>query len=130
MTSAKYCRDPCSVPTMGLMNYRMSPVRISFHTDWQIDNGFFNRPIMAHTQILVHRWGPRTRIFLVMFHRLWDLTRVYFHLWCRLFLTSGGSCFSVTHLSVFLATHWYLWHINQILCTIPFNVTCMIYYCC
>ena len=23
---------------------------------------FFNRPIMARTQILVHSWGPRTRI--------------------------------------------------------------------
>ena len=26
--------------------------------DRQIDNGFFNRPIMARTQIPVHRWGP------------------------------------------------------------------------
>ena len=25
----------------------------------QIDNGFFNRPIIAHAQILVHSWGPR-----------------------------------------------------------------------
>ena len=32
---------------------------ISFHLDWQIHNGFFNGPIMAHTQILVHRWGER-----------------------------------------------------------------------
>ena len=24
---------------------------------------FFNRPIMARTQILVHRWGPRTRFW-------------------------------------------------------------------
>ena len=24
--------------------------------------GFFNRQIIAHTQILVHRWWPRTRI--------------------------------------------------------------------
>ena len=39
-----------------------SAFRISFHPEWQIDNGFFNRPIMARTQILVHRWGHRTRI--------------------------------------------------------------------
>ena len=28
----------------------------------------FNRPIKVRTQILAHRWGPRTRI-LVLFHR-------------------------------------------------------------
>ena len=28
----------------------------------------YNRPIIAHAQILVHRWGPRTRI-LVLFLR-------------------------------------------------------------
>ena len=26
-----------------------------------MDNGFFNRPIIAHTQILVHRWGPSNK---------------------------------------------------------------------
>ena len=31
--------------------------RISFHPDWQIDNGFFNRPIMARTQIPIHWCG-------------------------------------------------------------------------
>ena len=31
--------------------------RICFHPDWQIDNGIFNWPIMASTQILVHMWG-------------------------------------------------------------------------
>ena len=31
---------------------------ISLHPFWQIDNGFFLRPIMARTQILVRRWGP------------------------------------------------------------------------
>ena len=49
------------------MNYQMN-VSSFFHADWQIDNDFFNRPITAHTQILVHRWGPRTRI-LVLFRR-------------------------------------------------------------
>jgi len=32
-------------------------LRISFHSDWQINNGFFNRPITARTQILVHSWA-------------------------------------------------------------------------
>ena len=38
-----------------------SVFRISFHTDWLIDNGFLNRPIIERAQILVHRWGPRAR---------------------------------------------------------------------
>ena len=29
----------------------------------QNNNGFFNRPVMARTQILVHRWGPRNKDF-------------------------------------------------------------------
>ena len=49
------------------MNYQMNVSRF-FHVDWQIDSDFFNRPITAHTQILVHRWGPITRI-LVLFRR-------------------------------------------------------------
>lgn len=36
--------------------------RIFFHTDYPIDNGFFNRPVLIRTQILVHRWEPSTRI--------------------------------------------------------------------
>ena len=36
--------------------------RISFHPDWQMNNEFFNRPIIACTEILLHSWGPRTRI--------------------------------------------------------------------
>ena len=36
--------------------------------DWQIDNDFFNTPLMVRTQILVHRWGPRTSI-LALFRR-------------------------------------------------------------
>ena len=39
-----------------------SKFQISLQPDWQLNNGFFNRPIMVHTQILVHRWRPRTRI--------------------------------------------------------------------
>ena len=37
---------------------------------WQIDNGSFNRPIMARTQILVHRWRPRTGISAQFLHKL------------------------------------------------------------
>ena len=33
---------------------------ISLNSDWQkIVNGFFSRPIMARTQMLVQRWGPK-----------------------------------------------------------------------
>ena len=46
------------LPEMGFI--------ISFHSDWQINNGFFNRPIMGHTQILVQRWWPRTRISAIV----------------------------------------------------------------
>ena len=42
----------------------------------QIDNGFFNRPIIAHTQILVHRWGPRRIRIPALFHRQTYITRV------------------------------------------------------
>ena len=47
-----------------------SAFRISFYPDWQINNDIFNRPVlkMARTQILVHGWGPRTRI-LALFRR-------------------------------------------------------------
>lgn len=31
---------------------------VSFQLDWQINNGFISRPIMASTHILVHKWGP------------------------------------------------------------------------
>ena len=37
--------------------------------DSLIDNGFFNKPIIARTQILVHRWGPSRMRILVLFHR-------------------------------------------------------------
>ena len=51
--------------------------RISFHLDWQIDDGIYNRPIMAHTQILVQRWRPRTMISALC-------CRQTFCLWYRL----------------------------------------------
>ena len=43
-----------------ITNYRK--IRIFFHSDGQINDGFFNKPIVARTQILVHSWGPRTKI--------------------------------------------------------------------
>ena len=42
--------------------------QISLQFGWLVNNGIFNKPIIAHTQILVHRWGPRTRV-LALFHR-------------------------------------------------------------
>ena len=32
-----------------------SMFRISFHPDWKIDHGVFNRQVMVRTQILAHR---------------------------------------------------------------------------
>ena len=36
--------------------------RISLQPAWQINNGVFDRPILARIQILIHRWPPRTRV--------------------------------------------------------------------
>ena len=46
-----------------------------FHLIGKLPMAFFNRPIMARTQTLVHRWESRTRI---IFSAVWltDLTRV------------------------------------------------------
>ena len=55
--STKQCRHPRSGSPKDLTNYLKS-VQISFHLDWLIDRVLFNRPIMGHTQVLVHRWGP------------------------------------------------------------------------
>ena len=53
------CQYPCSGPSTDSMNYITGNVfGISFHFDWQIDNGFQKNPVMAHTHIQVHRWGP------------------------------------------------------------------------
>lgn len=40
----------------------ISAFRTSFHSDWQINNGVFDRSILTRIQILVHKWGTRTRI--------------------------------------------------------------------
>ena len=43
---------------------------------------FFSKPIMARTQILVHRWGPQNKDFGAVLQT--DLTRVKFRLCSRL----------------------------------------------
>ena len=51
------------------LNELMQMFQIFPQPDWQIKNhGIFNRPVMLHTQILLHRWKHRTRISL-LFHR-------------------------------------------------------------
>ena len=40
-----------------IQRFTGNALRISFHSDWQINNGFFNRPITARTQILVLSWA-------------------------------------------------------------------------
>ena len=37
---------------------------------------FLNRQIIAHTQVLVHRWGPRRIRIPALFHRQTYITRV------------------------------------------------------
>ena len=36
--------------------------KISLQLAWQINNAFFDRPILAQIQILIHRQPPRTRV--------------------------------------------------------------------
>ena len=60
--SEKQRRYPCSGP-QPTQSITGSAFQISFYPDWQIDRGFFKRPIMACRQILaplVHNWKPRT----------------------------------------------------------------------
>ena len=45
--SAKQLQYPCSGPPTD-----QKCVQISFQPDWQIDNGFFTKPIMVCTQIV------------------------------------------------------------------------------
>ena len=40
-----------------IQRFTGNALRISFQSDWQINNGFFNRPITARTQILVLSWA-------------------------------------------------------------------------
>ena len=67
------------------MNYRKCVS--NFPSTWlvKIDNGSFNRPIMARTQILIHRWGPRTSISALFRRRA--KPEFSFRLWRRLMAT-------------------------------------------
>ena len=62
VATATQRRDPCSGPqrTQWITG---NAFRISFHPDWQINSGFFNRPIMTPTQILVLSWGIQNKDF-------------------------------------------------------------------
>ena len=54
-------------------------IRISFQPDWQIDNGFFNKPIMVCTQIVRCRVeGTQNKDFSTVSQM--DLTRFQFRL--------------------------------------------------
>ena len=68
--------------------------RLSFHLDWQIDNGIFNRPIMTSTQILVNNGEEGGRAKNKDFGASQtDLTRVQIRLWRRLLLGSTSISF-------------------------------------
>ena len=49
--------DNCVLGPQQIQRFTGNALRISFHSDWQINNGFFNRRITARTQILVHSWA-------------------------------------------------------------------------
>ena len=57
VSSAKHHRDPCSGPSTDSKELREVRFGFPFNQIGQSNNGFFNRPIMARTQILVHSWG-------------------------------------------------------------------------
>ena len=79
VSSVKQRWYPCSGcfgPLMDWTNYQRCVS--NFSSSWLANQEWlFNRPIMVHTQILVHRWGPRTTISQM------DKTRVWFYLWRR-----------------------------------------------
>ena len=56
--SAKHCQDPCSCSGPLVESTNKWKCILNFLSYRQINNGFFKRPIMAHTQILVQWWGP------------------------------------------------------------------------
>jgi len=65
----KQCQYPFSgTPLDSTIAHSGNASQISLQFGWLINNGIFNKPIIAHTQILVHRWGPGTRV-LALFHR-------------------------------------------------------------
>ena len=55
------CADILALGRQWTQRITGNAFRIFLQPDWQNDNSFFNRPIMARTQILVHRWGLQKR---------------------------------------------------------------------
>ena len=51
------CADILALGRQWTQRITGNTFRIFLQPDWQNDNSFFNRPIMARTQILVHRRG-------------------------------------------------------------------------
>ena len=51
------CPDILAMGRQWTQRITGNTFRIFLQPDWQNDNSFFNRPIMARTQTLVHRWG-------------------------------------------------------------------------
>ena len=92
--SAKKCWHPPSGPQQIQQIIRRA-FRISFHLDWQIDDGIYNRPIIARTRILVQRWRPRTRISVLFRRRTFHLT-----VWYRLDFKAFGSKLQFFHHSI------------------------------
>ena len=79
--------------------------QISFPPGWQINNGFFNRPIMVCTQILIHRWGPRTRSSVLFCDELnQSLQKMYS---CSFVCGAGYSCMTVQHSTVTALSKYY-----------------------
>ena len=65
----KQCQYPFSRTPLGpIIAHSGNASQIFLQLGFLINNGIFNKPIITHTQILVHRWGPRIRV-LALFHR-------------------------------------------------------------
>ena len=92
--SVKQCRDPFSGP-QRIRQITGSGFPISFHPDWQIHKGFFNRQIMACTQLLSwYPGGVSEQDFGAVSQT--DLTRVLeFCLWSRLLYISLIFCVEI-----------------------------------
>ena len=64
--SAKQCRDPCSDPPSGLNKLPEVHFKFPLNLTSQWTMAFLTGPIMMHTQILVHGWGLRTTISVLV----------------------------------------------------------------
>ena len=61
--------------TTGLNELLVVEFKFPFNLTGNLTIWFFNRPVMVHTQIIVHRWGPRTRIIFGAVLRIWRIRR-------------------------------------------------------